>query len=255
MVETPEKLAIVLAAGKGTRMNSHLPKVLMEVDGRPMLEYVLDALREGGVGRIVLVVGHRQELVRAALAGRADVEVVVQRRQLGTGHAVMTCREVIAAHRGPVVVVTGDAPLMQGRSIAALLAEYRREPAGCILGTVIKDNPRGLGRILRGGGGEFLGIVEEKDATPAQRRIREVNMSYYVFHPRRLISALEHLDIHNAQGEYYLTDCPGVMIGRGVTVRALSVLAPCEALGVNTPEELAAVEAVLHGDPREGMVA
>lgn len=250
-----EPLAIVLAAGKGTRMNSHLPKVLMEVDRRPMLQYVVDALREGGIGRIVLVVGHRQELVRAAMTGQADVGFAVQRRQLGTGHAVMACRRVIAAHRGPVVVVTGDAPLMQGRSIAALLAEYRQEPAGCVLGTVVKDNPRGLGRIVRGDGGEFLGIVEEKDATTAQRCIREVNMSYYVFHPRQLLSALEHLDTHNAQGEYYLTDCPGVMIDRGVAVRAVNVLAPCEALGVNTPEELAAVEAVLRRRAREERVA
>ncbi len=137
----------------------------------------------------------------------------------------------------------------------AARAAYRQEPAGCILGTVTKDNPRGLGRVVRGDGDEFLGSVEEKDATTAQRCIREVNMSYDVFHPRHLLTALEHLDTHNAQGEYYLTDCPGAMIARGVAVRAIHVLAPCEALGVNTPEERATVEAVLRRRAREERVA
>ncbi len=227
-------------------MNSDLPKVLVEVAGRPMLAYVLDALRNGGAGRIALVVGYRQELVRQAMADQADVEFVVQPEQLGTGHAVLVCRHLIEAHQGPVAVVVGDAPLMQAESIGALLAEYEREPAGCILGTVTKDDPTGLGRILRNAEGDFIGIVEEKDATDEQRRIREVNMSYYVFDPRYLLHALENLRNDNAQGEYYLTDCPGVMINQEVDVRALNVLKPCEALAVNTPEELIAVEAAMH---------
>ncbi len=241
----PANLAIVLAAGKGTRMNSDLPKVLIEVAGRPMLAYVLDALRKGGVGRIALVVGHRQELVREQMAGQPDLEFVVQPEQLGTGHAVLVCRGLIEAHKGPVLVVAGDAPLMQAESIAALLAEYERQPAGCILGTVTKANPTGLGRILRNAEGEFIGIVEEKDATDAQRRIQEVNMSYYVFDPRYLLHALDNLRNDNVQREYYLTDCPGVMINQEVEVRAINVLKPCETLAVNTPEELAAVEAAM----------
>jgi bifunctional UDP-N-acetylglucosamine pyrophosphorylase/glucosamine-1-phosphate N-acetyltransferase/UDP-N-acetylglucosamine pyrophosphorylase len=238
----PKKLAIVLAAGKGTRMNSDLPKVLVEVCGRPMLFYVLDALRAGGVDETVIVVGHRQDLVRQALADRSDVKFVVQGQQLGTGHAVMVCRHLLDGHNGPVVVVAGDAPLMQADSIAALLQEYDREPAGCILGTVNKSNPTGLGRILRNAEGDFIGIVEEKDATDEQREITEVNMSYYVFDPRFLLRALEFVRNDNVQGEYYITDCPGVMINQEVDVRALNVLKPCEALGVNTLEELAAVE-------------
>ncbi len=240
-----QRLAIVLAAGKGTRMNSDLPKVLVEVGGRPMLSYVLDALRKGGVERIVLVVGHREELVREAMAGQADLEFVVQREQLGTGHAVMACRHVIQRQTGPVVIVAGDAPLMQAESIASLLAEYDREPAGCILGTVLKENPTGLGRILRNADGDFIGIVEEKDATDQQRQINEVNMSYYVFDPTYLLHALDNIRNDNVQREYYITDCPGVMINQEVEVRALPVLKPYEALGVNTLEELAAVEAVM----------
>ncbi len=240
-----EKLAIVLAAGKGTRMNSPLPKVLIEVCGRPMLDYVLGALRRGGIDRIVLVVGHREELVRAALADQPDVGFVPQCQQLGTGHAVMTCRHVLELHRGPVVVVTGDAPLMQDTSIAALLAEYQRDPAGCVLGTLTADDPTGMGRILRSDEGKFIGIVEEKDATAQQRCIREVNRSCYVFDPRHLLHALEQIGNRNAQHEYYLTDCLGVMVQQGIAVRALNLLKPCEALGVNTPQELAEVEAVL----------
>ncbi len=251
----PEKLAVVLAAGKGTRMNSDLPKALLSVNGRPMIEYVLQALRAGGVSRVVLVVGHRQELVRQALAGQAEVEFAVQERQLGTGHAVMACRPILEQQKGPVVVVAGDAPMMQAGSIAALLSEYERQPAGCILGTVDKPNPTGLGRILRNAEGEFIGIVEEKDASDQQRRITEVNMSYYVFDPRYLMHALDHIRNDNAQGEYYITDCPGVMINQEVEVRALNVLKPCEALGVNTLEELAAVEAAMDELQSRGKVA
>ncbi len=242
-----QNLAIVLAAGKGTRMNSDLPKVLVEVGGRPMLEYVLGALRKGGADRVVLVVGHREELVREALADQTDIEFVVQREQHGTGHAVLVCRHLIEVQKGPVLVVAGDAPLMQSESIASLLAEYEREPAGCILGTVTKEDPTGLGRVLRNAEGEFIGIVEEKDATDEQRRIREVNMSYYVFDPRYLLHALDNIRNDNVQQEYYLTDCPGVMINQEVEVRALNVLKPCEALGVNTPEELALVEEAVRG--------
>ncbi len=233
-------------------MNSELPKVLVEVNGKPMLSYVLNALRKGGVDRIVLVVGHREELVREALADRIDLDFVVQREQLGTGHAVMACRHVIQHQDGPVVVVAGDAPLMQAESIGALLAEYERQPAGCILGTVKKQDPTGLGRILRNGNGEFIGIVEENDATAEQRRITEVNMSYYVFDPTHLLRALDNVRNHNAQGEYYITDCPGVMVNQEVDVRALAVLKPCEALGINTPAELAAVEAAMNGQASYG---
>jgi len=240
-----EKVAVVLAAGKGTRMKSDLPKVLVPVCGRPMINYVLDALTDGGIERTIVVVGYRAELVREALGGRAGVEFALQSEQLGTGHAVMSCIDLLDGHDGPVLVVTGDSPLMQADSIRALLDEYDRRPAAAILGTLHKENPTGLGRILRNASGEFIGIVEEKDATDAQRQITEVNMSYYVFENCHLRGALQLIRADNAQGEYYLTDCPGVMINQGLSVRALPALQPCEALAVNTLEELAAVEAAM----------
>ena len=236
-------LAIVLAAGKGTRMRSELPKVLFPVAGRPMAAYVLDALRQGGVERIVVVVGYRADLVQSELAGVPGVEFVPQIEQLGTGHAVMMCREALAQHSGPVVVVTGDSPMLQAASVRRLLAEFARQDAACLVGTVRKDNPTGYGRIVRSGAGDFLGIVEEKDASAEQKAIREINVSTYVFDAADLLWALDQLRADNSQREYYITDCPGILMAAGKQVLALDVLQPCEALGVNSVDELREVEA------------
>lgn len=240
-----KSVAIVLAAGMGTRMKSDLPKVLVPICGRPMIDYVLDALSAGGVDRVIAVIGYRAELVRAALNGRPGVEFALQAEQLGTGHAVMACRDLLADCTGPVLVVTGDAPLMQAESVAALLGEFARRPAACILGTAHKDDPSGLGRILRDPQGNFTGIIEHRDATPEQRKITEINMSYYVFDCQELLGTLDQIRPDNRQGEYYITDVPGLLVARGKEVRALPVLKPCEALGINTLDELAAVEVEL----------
>jgi bifunctional UDP-N-acetylglucosamine pyrophosphorylase / glucosamine-1-phosphate N-acetyltransferase len=238
-------LAIILAAGKGKRMASDLPKVLVPVCGRPMIRYVIDAARAAGVARVVVVVGYRGELVRQELAAEPGIAFVEQREQLGTGHAVMMCREELAGHQGPVVILAGDSPLVQVSSLRALLQEFAAKEPGCLLGTATKPNPAGLGRIVRDANGEFVAIVEEKDATPSQRAITEVNMSTYVFRGADLLWALGQLTADNAQGEYYLTDCPGVLKKAGRRVLALNALQPCEALSVNTVEELIAVEAEL----------
>ena len=238
-----EKVAVVLAAGKGVRMKSDLPKVMVPVCGRPMIEYVLDALTAGGIQRIIAVVGYRAELVRSALDGRKNLTFALQAQQLGTGHAVMLCRELLADHNGPVMVVAGDAPLMQADSVAALMAEYLRRPAACIIGTAYAENPAGLGRIVRDKEGNFQAIVEHRDATESQRQIKEVSMSYYVFDCQNMLDALNYIRSDNDQGEYYITDLPGVLLSRGLEVRAAPVLKPCEVLAINSMEELAAVEA------------
>ena len=245
----PPTPAIVLAAGKGTRMKSELPKVLAPVLGRPMIMYTLDALRAAGVSRLVLVVGYKAEEVKGALAGEADVEYVLQTEQRGTGHAVRMCEAQLRQMRdGPVVVVAGDAPLMQAETIRTLLEDWQREPAACLLGTILVENPTGLGRILRDASRNFTGIVEEKDATDEQKAIREVNQSYYVFRASCLLSALEKVQPNNAQGEYYLTDCPAIFLREGKVVRALAVLKPVEAVSVNTQEELSVVERLMTND-------
>ena len=236
-------VAVVLAAGMGTRMKSDLPKVLCPVLGRPMIEYVLDALEAAGVARTIAVVGYRASDVQAALAGRKNVEFALQTERLGTGHAVKMAREKLAGFDGPVVVVAGDSPMLQSTSIAALLDHYANHRPACLLGTLHKTNPAGLGRIVRDAVGEFAGIVEDKDASDEQRQITEVNMSTYVFDCRELLHALDLLKNENRAGEYYLTDCPGILKEEGKLVQALPVLKPCEALSINTPEELGTVEA------------
>lgn len=235
-------LAIVLAAGKGTRMKSDLPKVLCKANGRPLVDYVLDALRTAGVAKMVVVVGYEADMVKEALGGDDSIEFALQSEQLGTGHAVMMCKEQIANHNGPVVVVAGDSPMMQASSIKALLDDFAATKPACILGTLIHENPEGLGRIVRDADGNFTGIVEHKDATEEQRKINEVNMSTYVFDCQKMLGALDGLTSENSQNEYYITDVPGIMLSGDEDVRALPVLKPIEALSVNTVEHLADVE-------------
>jgi bifunctional UDP-N-acetylglucosamine pyrophosphorylase/glucosamine-1-phosphate N-acetyltransferase/UDP-N-acetylglucosamine pyrophosphorylase len=242
VVERAERTAVILAAGKGTRMDSDLPKVLVPACGRPLIEYVLDAVSAAGVDRILVVVGHRADLVRAALHNRRGVVFVEQKEQLGTGHAVQVCREELGGRQGVVLVVTGDSPLTQTSSLAQLLAVYDRDRPACVMGTLIKDNPQGLGRIVRDAQGDFAAIVEEAEASDSQRQIKEVNMSTYAFDCRELLWALDQLANNNRKGEYYITDCPGILKSAGRDVRALPVLQPCEALSINNLDELRAVE-------------
>jgi bifunctional UDP-N-acetylglucosamine pyrophosphorylase/glucosamine-1-phosphate N-acetyltransferase/UDP-N-acetylglucosamine pyrophosphorylase len=161
----------------------------------------------------------------------------------------MVCREHLAGHEGPVLVVTGDSPMITSASLGRLLAEFETARPACILGTAYKERPDGLGRIVRDANRQFQAIVEEKDATPDQRRITEVNLSCYVFNGPDLLFALDRLRNDNQQKEYYLTDCPGLLKAAGRDVRALPVLTAAEALSINNPEELAAVEAAMRVQP------
>ena len=223
-------------------MKSELPKVLFPILKRPMVEYVLDALEQVGVDKIIVVVGYRSDLVRETLAHRRNLEFVEQTEQLGTGHAVMTCHAKLSPHKDSVIVLAGDCPMIQVDSIRKLFEAYHNGFPSCILGTAHKENPVGLGRILRDEKGEFQGIIEDKDATPEQKTITEVNMSYYVFHTPDLLEALTHLRTDNAQREYYITDTPAIMKSQGKRVIALPVLQPIESLGINTVEEANIVE-------------
>ncbi|HMP79980.1 MAG TPA: NTP transferase domain-containing protein [Pirellulaceae bacterium] len=240
-----QPLGLILAAGKGTRMNSDLPKVLCQAHGRPLIQYVIDALRAAGVSAHVAVVGYRAELVQEALAGQPGLRYALQTEQLGTGHAVMMCREYLAHQRGPVIVLAGDSPMVQPASLRQLLKIWQTVGAACVLGTLMHPDPTGLGRIVRDEQGHFLRIVEQRDADETQQAIREVNMSTYVFAPQPLLAALDHLTADNRQKEYYITDVPEIMLRQGGIVEAHPVLQPIEALSVNTPEQLQQVEKAL----------
>ena len=234
-------LGIILAAGKSTRMKSALPKVLHEVCGRPMIEYVLDAARAAGVTKIVAVVGHRAELVQASLSRHPDVQFALQSEQKGTGHAVMMCRSQLAAHRGPALVLAGDTPLLKSESLAGLLQAQADSNAAAVIGTTDTEANQGLGRIVRDAAGNFDRIVEERDATDDQKKIREINTGCYAFDSQSLLSALEQIQPNNNQAEYYLTDCPLVLKREGKPVVAAKVFEVAEAMGVNTRSQLADV--------------
>lgn len=237
--------AIILAAGKGTRMNSELPKVAHEASGRPLITYVLDAARMAGAQRLILVVGFRHEIVRELLAEYPNVEFVLQEEQLGTGHAVMMARRQLSEIPGSVFVLNGDMPLIRANSLEALKSSRENHAASCVVGTAITSHNKGLGRIVRNTEGEFLRIVEERDATPEEKAITEINTGCFVFNAPDLLTALDEIRPENEQAEYYLTDCAAILRSQGKVVRAEPCFEIQEALGVNTPDQLAEVERVL----------
>ena len=238
--------AVVLAAGKGSRMGSDLPKVLHEVGGRAMIHHVLDAARAAGVDRFVVVVGHRADRVRAELAGEPGVAFVEQTEQLGTGHAAAMAAPLFAdaPEDADLLVLCGDMPLTRPETLAALLAEHRRSGAAATLGTAVLPDPDGYGRIVRDAAGRFERIVEQKDADAETLALREVNPSLYAFRARSLFAELQMLSSDNAQGEYYLTDVPGQLKARGRRVALMADLAPEEVIGINTKQHLAEVDAI-----------
>ncbi|MCH7988002.1 MAG: NTP transferase domain-containing protein [Planctomycetes bacterium] len=240
-----DPIAVILAAGQGKRMKSDLPKVLHPICKRPMIEYVLEAVRTAGVKRILIVVGYKADEVKTALSGHADVAFTLQSEQKGTGHAVMVCEQQLAGHNGPVLVLAGDMPLLKGKSLVGLLEELQSQNAACVIGTTETDANKGLGRIVRSEQSEFLKIVEEKDATPEEKAIREINTGCYAFDGPSLLEALSRIRPDNQQAEYYLTDCPAILKQSGKTVIASKTFEMAEAMGINTPEQLADVERIM----------
>ena len=226
-------------------MDSDLPKVLARVQGKTLVEHVLDALSEAGVSRSLVVVGYKAELVKKQLEDRRDVTFVVQNEQRGTGHAVQVCEAELENMQGPVLVVAGDSPMIQSETVDQLFDYYQQHRPACIIATLQVANPQGLGRIVRDEQGAFQAIVEQQDATPDQEGINEVNMSTYLFDACQLRTVLARLDTGNSQSEYYLTDCPGILLSEGHQVAALDLLKPCEGLSVNTREQLHEVEMVM----------
>ncbi len=245
MSSTLSPAAIILAAGKSTRMKSELPKVLHPVCGRPMIEHVLDAVRNAGVSKIVVVVGHKADDVKDALKNHNDLEFVLQSEQLGTGHAVMMAREALADFQGSVLVLAGDTPLLKSSTLRKLLDIQSQHKAACVIGTAITENNSGLGRIVRDRLRNFLKIVEDKDANEEELRIREINTGCFAFDCQKLFAALSKIKTNNVQSEYYLTDCPEILRHDHQVVMAATEFDMRQAMGVNTPQQLQEVETVM----------
>ena len=240
-------VAIILAAGQGKRMRSERAKVLHEVCGRPMIRNVVDAARGAGARSVIVVVGFAADQVQAALEGEPDVHFATQERQLGTGDAVRACKPLLEGYEGAALVLVGDEPLLRPEPLADLLDRQEAEGLACLMGTAIVPDPTGFGRILRDSTGRFLRIIEQRDCTPAEAAIREINPSCYVFALPGLWETIDRLDTTNAQGEYYLTDAPALLQEAGQNVAALPVLEAEDVLGVNSRSQLAEAHAVMQG--------
>jgi UDP-N-acetylglucosamine diphosphorylase/glucosamine-1-phosphate N-acetyltransferase len=241
--------AVILAAGKGVRMNSDLPKVLHDIHGRPMVAYVIDTVRSICEDNIYMVVGYDADRVMAACR-ESGVGFVLQEEQLGTGHAVLQCEEVLSNFQGTVVVLNGDVPCLKTKTIEDFIAHHRSEGAAATVMTAVLDDPSGYGRILRDGDGGLLRIVEQKDATESEREIREINSGLFCFEKDDLFPALRETNRENVQGEYYVTDVIEVIKRRGKRARAFRAEDPAEVSGVNTVRELENVRNLIRENSR-----
>jgi bifunctional UDP-N-acetylglucosamine pyrophosphorylase/glucosamine-1-phosphate N-acetyltransferase len=227
---------VILAAGKGTRMKSEVPKCLHEVCGLPMAEYVVRAMKRAGVERPVVVVGHGADLLKQALG--PDCDYAEQTEQLGTGHAVMAAQDFLDGHDGPVLVAAGDTPLLSGETLAGLVEAQRSSGAAVSIATFVLDDPFGYGRIVRNQG-RVVSIVEEKDCSDDEAAIDEVNAAVYCFDGPSLLKTLPKLENDNAQGEYYLTDAIAAFVDEGLDIEAVVFDDESEFIGVNDRWQLA----------------
>ncbi len=240
--------AVVLAAGKGTRLHSaefNMPKVMRTAAGRPLLGYVLRATDFIPPRDTVVVVGYMKEKVMEAFPEYVFAE---QAQQLGTGHAVACAKKELDGFDGDVLVCYGDMPLMEKQTYVDLVEEHRRAGNDCTLLSGTSDEELPYGRVLRKADGSFDCVVEDKDCTPEQKKIRELNAGIYVFDCGRLMEALGELKCANAQGEYYLTDVPRIIMDKGGKVGVHCGCDGREILGVNTPQQLEQVERYIRGN-------
>ena len=232
---------LILAAGKGTRMKSELPKVLHKVNGIPMVKKIMNILEDLKSEENILILGHKKELVEKALP---NVKYVVQEEQLGTGHAIMMAEEELKNYDGDVMVVCGDTPLLRQETLEKLWNKHKESGAATTVLSSLYENPFGYGRIVKEDG-LVKAIVEQKDATEEQAAIKEVNAGVYCFNSKKLFDALSKITNNNKNGEYYLTDVVGIHVDAGEKVESYILEDNIEILGVNSKVELAQADAVL----------
>ncbi len=241
-VNSRKTIAVILAAGKGTRMKSDIPKVLHPLMGKPLAGYVAEACRKAVTDDIVLVIGHQAERVRETMgSGYIYVE---QEQQLGTGHAVMVCREALKNFKGDMLVLAGDTPFLTAKILKDMIRKHQKSGAAATMMTAIMDPPLSYGRIVRENG-RIRRIVEARDASPAEKAIKEVNTSHYCFRSETLFPCLDRLSTDNDQGEYYLTDVIQMMAEQGDLIESLTSSDPAVLMGINSRVHLAEAHTVL----------
>ncbi len=238
-----ELVAVILAAGKGTRMKSKLPKVLHKVGGKPMLQHVLDAAEVAGAARKVVIVGHEAELVEAMVGEQA--QIAVQAEQLGTGHAVMQTEAALKDFCGTVMIICGDTPLLEGTELHKFYEAHLASQAAATVLTAVMEEPAGYGRILRDSKGNVAGIVEEKDASSEQKSIKEINTGIYCVQAPLLFEVLSTLTCDNAQGEYYLTDVLAKLNAMDEKVGGVVTADSDMIMGINSRHQLAEAEGIM----------
>lgn len=238
-----ELVAVILAAGKGTRMKSKLPKVLHKIGGKPMLQHVLDAADAAGAARKVVVVGHEAELVEAMVGEQA--QMALQAEQLGTGHAVMQTEAVLKDFCGTVMIICGDTPLLEAAELKKFYEGHVASQSAATVLTAFMDDPAGYGRIIRDADGNVLGIVEEKDAVLEQKAIKEINTGIYCVEAPLLFEVLATLTCDNAQGEYYLTDVLAKLNAMGKKVGGVATADSDMIMGINSRRQLAEAENIM----------
>ena len=237
---------IIMAAGKGTRMKDPSKvKVMYEVLGKPMIHYVVDLAYELNADRVIVIVGYQREAVIQYLTqSYPSIEVAVQAEQLGTGHAIMQAEKALHDYKGDVIVLSGDVPLLTAQSMNRLMQHHVHTEAGATILTAELDDPSGYGRIIRNDDGSVKKIVEHKDATEEERRVKEINSGIYIFDKQKLFDSLKHIRPHNVQNEYYLTDVFELFWKHHWRVSALQAHDVDEIRGINTIEQLKEAETI-----------
>lgn len=236
--------AIILAAGKGTRMKSDKAKVLFELAGKPMIQRVVDTTKAINCDRICVVVGHQKDTVIGILDETPDLVFADQSEQLGTGHAIMVTEELFKDYSGDILILAGDVPLLKAETLNKLKEHHQRTNADCTVMTAVLDDAEKYGRIIRDNNANVIGIVEYKDATAEQRKIKEFNTGIWCFKSDALFDAIHKINNNNAQKEFYLTDTLGVLVNQGKKVEAVIQDDISQISGINSQEQLADLERV-----------
>lgn len=247
MNPTRDLAVVIMAAGKGTRMKDpNRAKVMYELDGQPLIHFVADLAYDLKASRVIIVVGYMRNTVETYVReSHPEAEFAVQEQQLGTGHAVLQAKPLLKDFEGEVLVLSGDVPLLQRSTIDALRKTHHQQKAVATILTAELDDPTGYGRIIRNSDKSVKKIVEHRDAGPGELGVREINSGIYLFDNAALFDGLEHLQPHNVQKEYYLTDVFEYFWNHHWTVAALMASHPDEIRGVNTVEQLSEAWAVL----------